>query len=116
MSEYTPDNWVILKLGGPDPHYRVLGGWFGGYLDGDSWRLNSGITSHKFDGEYWYFYGTTGSCYKCYVDSYRMGGSMSHVYQNLLDKYGEDVIQLVGDQEWNNKAWDWLLDAKVEHK
>ena len=21
---YTPDNWVIIKLKGDDPHYRVL--------------------------------------------------------------------------------------------
>ena len=32
---YTPDNWVIIKVMGDDPHYRVLVGWSGGYLDGD---------------------------------------------------------------------------------
>jgi len=41
---YNPDNWVVIKMNGDDPHYRVLAGWSGGYLDGDSWRMNSGIT------------------------------------------------------------------------
>jgi hypothetical protein len=109
---YTPDNWVVLKINLPDdPHYRVLAGWSGGYLEGDSWRLNSGITSHEFDGDDWYFYGSSGSCYECYVDSYRMSGSMSHVYQNLINKYGEDVIQLLEDQEWNKKGWDWIIKS-----
>ena len=21
---YNPDNWVVIKIGGDDPHYRVL--------------------------------------------------------------------------------------------
>ena len=28
---YTPDNWVVIKIKGDDPHYRVLAGWSGGY-------------------------------------------------------------------------------------
>jgi len=114
---YTPDSWVILKINLPDDlHYRVLGGWSGGYLDGDSWKLNSGITSHEFDGDYWYFYGSSGSCYKCYVDSYRMSGIMAGVYKQLLEEYGEDVIQLVEDQEWDKKEWDWIIKNELARK
>jgi hypothetical protein len=36
MTEYTPNKWIIVKVTGEDPHYRVLGSWQGGYLDGDS--------------------------------------------------------------------------------
>ena len=32
MNEYNPDNWVIIKIKGDDPHYRVLAGWSGGYF------------------------------------------------------------------------------------
>lgn len=114
---YTPDSWVVLKINNPkDPHYRVLGGWSGGYLDGDSWRLNSGITRHEFDGDYWYFYGSSGSCYKCYVDSYRMSSIMVGIYKQLVDKCGEDVIQLVEDQEWNKKGWDWIIKNELARK
>ena len=106
---YTPDHWAVLKINGQNPHYRVLAGWSRGYLDGDSWRLNSGVTSHEFDGDYWSFYGSSGSCYKCYVDNYRISGTMAGVYNQLLENYGEDVIQLVEDQEWNKKEWDWVI-------
>ncbi len=47
MSEYTPDRWVVLKIKegkGTFPFYKVLGGWSGSYIYGDSWRMNSGIT------------------------------------------------------------------------
>jgi len=49
MSEYNPDSWVIIKITVPDQKtiYKVLGGWSGGYLDGDSWQLNSGIAKVK---------------------------------------------------------------------
>ena len=35
MTNYNPDNWVVIKMSGNDPHYRVLAGWSGGYLDGE---------------------------------------------------------------------------------
>lgn len=100
---YEPDNWVILKIGGAPRHYRVLGGWFGGYLRGNSWRLNSGIKRHDFDGDYWTFYGSSGSPYKCYVDNYRMNSTMLGVYNQLkeLDGYAVEVLE---DQEWNKKT------------
>ena len=64
----TPDRWVILKL--RDNDYRVFGVWFGGYLDGDMWRLNSGIVKVEQDEDYYYFTGASGSCYKCNKKSY----------------------------------------------
>lgn len=106
VDDYTPDIWVILKIDGDDPHYRVLGGWYGGYLDPDSWRLNSGITKHDFDGDYWYFYGSSGSCYKCYVDSYRMNTVTGGVYKQLREKWN---VSLLEDQEWVKEDWDWII-------
>ena len=41
----TPDKWVIIKIGSDsESSFKVFGSWAGGYLDGDRWRLNSGIT------------------------------------------------------------------------
>jgi len=105
---YKPDNWVIIKLKGNDPHYRVLAGWSGGYLNGNSWRLNSGITHHEFDGDYWYFKGSTNSCYKCYVDSYGLRMNTAPVWAKLQELHG-DKVEMLEDQEWNTKGWDWVL-------
>lgn len=108
VRNYYPDSWVILEIKGDDPHYRVLGGWSGGYLHGDSWRLNSGITRHEFDGDYWYFYGSSGSCYLCYLDSYGLRKSTIGVWKTLKEKYN-GKIEIVKDQEWVSKDWDWIL-------
>jgi len=74
---YTPDRWMILKITGADPHYRVFGSWFGGYLGSDSWRMNSGIVSVEQDGEYFIFKGSSGSEYHCHKKTY---GSSSYGY------------------------------------
>jgi hypothetical protein len=87
MNNYFPDNWVVIKLKGDDPHYRVLAGWSGGYTTGDSWRMNSGITRHEFDGDYWYFYGSSGSFYKCYVDSYGLRMNNAYIWEQLQEKH-----------------------------
>ena len=44
MSVYQPDNWIIVELPN-NTGYKILAGWSGGYLHGNSWRLNSGIKS-----------------------------------------------------------------------
>ena len=101
---HKPDVWIIIKIHSDNPHYRVLAGWYGGYLAGDSWRLNSGIIGHEFDGDYWYFKGTSGSVYKCYVDSYGLKMSNAPALEALGDK-----VSLVPDQAWIKKDWDWIL-------
>ena len=83
MNEYTPSNWVIVKT----PHcHKVLAGWRGGYLDGDDWRMNSGITKIDFDDEHYYFYGETGSCYKCKTDRYGLELNICGIAAQLQER------------------------------
>lgn len=67
---HNPDNWMIIKIIGSDPHYRVFGSWYGGYGGSDSWRMNSGIVSVREDGNYFIFKGSSGSEYTCHKDTY----------------------------------------------
>lgn len=76
----TPDKWLILKV---NDHYRVFGTWSGGYLDGDSWRMNSGITKVEEDDEHYLFTGSSGSVYKCRKTAY---GSTGYGY-SVIDTY-----------------------------
>ena len=71
MGEYLPDNWVVLKISPKNeaPHYRVLGGWSGGYLYGSSWRMNSGIVKVFEDDVSYTFVGKSGSKYVCRKNS-----------------------------------------------
>lgn len=83
----TPENWVILKIEGNETYYRVFGGWRGGYLDGDRWKLNSGIVGIEQDADYYYFEGHSGSCYKCHKNSYDgFSFYVKGVLDNIIEK------------------------------
>jgi hypothetical protein len=87
MSEYMPDRWVVLKISnGEEVIYKVMGGWYGGYLGADSWRMNSGITKVELDGDTYKFYGHSGSVYLCPKNNYGMTVFMSSVLP-----YSDDV-------------------------
>ena len=81
----TPTKFLILKF---DDFSKVFASWYGGYLDGDSWSLNSGIEKVEDDGDSWLFYGFSGSVYQCRKDSY---GTHAYGYA-LLTSWGERGI------------------------
>jgi hypothetical protein len=102
---YTPDNWVVIKLSGRDPHYRVLAGWSGGYTHGTSWRMNSGITRVEEDENHFYFYGASGSCYACNKESYYLKSNIAYVWNELHNKHGDQVEIMPEDTDWINLDW-----------
>jgi len=92
---YTPDNWVILKINYDTKiFYKILAGWSGGYLDGDSWRMNSGITKVEVDGNYYLFHGSSGSVYKCHKDSETLRMNNTYIYEKLMKFHGDDVSRI----------------------
>ena len=87
MNYYIPDKWVVVKIeGGEFPlTYKVFGCWYGGYLNGDSWKMNSGITKVTKEEDCYLFEGYSGSIYKCFKGNYG-----THMYgQGVLN----DIIQ-----------------------
>jgi len=88
MSDYNPDKWVVVKITGKDtpPVHKVFASWYGGYLDGDSWKLNSGITRAYEDGQRVMFDGSSGSTYACHKASYGTNLYGQGVLNNLIDK------------------------------
>lgn len=106
---YTPDNWVVIKLSGDDPHYRILAGWSGGYTTGDSWRMNSGITRVEEDEHYFYFYGTSGSCYDCRKTAYCLRKNNVYVWSQLQELHGDKVELMPEDTDWMNM--DWIING-----
>jgi hypothetical protein len=107
MKNYTPDNWVVIKMKSDAPHYRVLAGWSGGYLDGDAWRMNSGITRVENDGDRYKFYGSSGSCYSCYKESYCIRMNNAHIWAQLQELHGDKVELIPEDTDWMKV--DWIL-------
>lgn len=104
---HTPDNWVVIKIGGKDPHYRVLAGWSGGYLYGTSWQLNSGIVRVKEASNYFDFYGHSGSCYRCNKSSYGLRMNNAYVWDQLKEKHGDKVELMPEDTNW--MEMDWII-------
>lgn len=106
MSEYTPHNWVVLKIAADgNTSYKVLGGWSGGYLDGDSWRFNSGIVRVVEENKSIEFYGSSGSCYVCRKDSYELTAAIAGIYNQLKEAFGDDVEMMPEDTDWVNVEW-----------
>ena len=102
---YQPDNWVVIKIKESKydtGFYKVLGGWSGGYLDGDSWRINSGITEVKEDGHFYEFYGHSGSCYRCHKRSYGLRMNNAGVYNELKENedFENQVYLMPEDTDW----------------
>jgi len=106
MTEYTPDNWVVLKITqGEETLYKVLGGWSGGYLDGDYWRLNSGITGVEKQAYLYGFYGSSGSVYWCHQGSYYLTMANAGIYNKLKKHFGEAVELMPEDTNWHEVKW-----------
>ncbi len=109
MSYYTPDSWVLIrvKTPGEDMHFRVLAGWGGGYLSGNSWKLNSGITSFTEDDRTVKFTGESGSVYECYKSGERFTGYTAAVYAGLqkdLTSQGGTIFEHIDFEEFR-KEW-----------
>lgn len=104
---YNPDSWVVLKVpqnlviqDSKEVIYKVLGGFAGGYLYSDAWRMNSGITEVCFEDGYYNFYGYTGSCYVCHPESYGLRMSTCGIYNSLREMHGDSIELLDKNTDW----------------
>jgi hypothetical protein len=94
--EYVPDAWVILRIDyGSEIIHKVLGGWYGGYTAGDSWRLNSGITRVERDGDSRYrIHGYSGSTYLVHKDTQRTTMLMASIIDRLREAADVQVVDI----------------------
>lgn len=99
--EYRPERWLMVRLSNDGKiHYRIFAVWFGGYLNGDSWQLNSGVVSLTETEKEYSFRGTSGSLYVCHKNCYGSSGYGFGVLNNLIDKsieYGT-VIEVLPEK------------------
>jgi hypothetical protein len=108
MSLYYPDKWSLIKIQGKDPHYRVFGSWSGGYLSGDSWRMNSGIVRVEETDDTFKFFGSSGSCYECSKEMYGFNAYGFGVAKSYEEKLGsdfsilneEEALSIISKEDW----------------
>jgi hypothetical protein len=103
----TPNRWVVVKIGTEDPIYKVFATWNGGYLDGDSWKMNSGIKSIEEDEESLLFNGYSGSVYHCFKNAYGTNSYSQGVLDDMIKKAKEvypdkPIAMLPEDTDWIN--------------
>jgi hypothetical protein len=103
--DYAPDQWMLIQITGTDPHYRVFGSWSGSYLNGDSWRLNSGIKSVKQVGDYYFFYGHSGSVYRCHKEMYGSTPYVLSVAQGMAERSGATMYLMDEPEDILNFNW-----------
>lgn len=106
MSTYIPDKWVVVKIEGEDVPltYKVFACWYGDFLKGDSWKMNSGIVKVTKEEDYYLFEGYSGSVYKCYEESYGI-----HLYgHGVLEEIIEKSKQVEVDVQILSKNTNWL--------
>ena len=104
MSTNYPYKWVVLKITyKSEIIYKVLAGFAGGYLYGNSWQINSGVESVEMHDDRICFNGFSGSKYICHPDSYGMNMDMQSVYDRIVSQQVDDyVVELL------DKDTDWL--------
>ena len=79
---------------------RVLGGWRGGYLDGDAWRINSGIQAIDADDVEYRFLGRSASVYLCHRGGYRMSRIMASGLEELKRQPTVVEAEVLEDRDW----------------
>lgn len=84
---YCPNVWVAVRIHDSKTDssiYKIYGGWLGGFAKGDSWRLNSGISSIVDYKDHWLVYGHSGSAYTCYKNLEGLQ-KMTHYLRSVLE-------------------------------
>lgn len=103
----TPHGWIVIKISKenePDV-YKVFASWRGGYLDGDSWKLNSGIKRVEETEDKYIFHGYSGSEYHCKKTYY---GICSGYAESILDSLTRKIIESGCDVEELSATFDYL--------
>lgn len=90
----TPDAWVIIKVNHEGKQFqKILSGWSGSYLYGDSWRLSSDIKNvDKAHSEFYAVVETmSGSVYNLYYQANELRMSNAGIYNQLKEQFGDSV-------------------------
>ena len=97
---YEPEEWVLVQV--DEDLVKVFGGWRGGYISGDSWRMNSGIEKVERDRDgYWLFTGYSGTVYKCHKDAYRINSPYNNsilATQNLTPMKKAEALRFIQEK------------------
>ena len=108
---YSFDGFALIKITNPDETYfKVFGSSSGGYLDGDVWRVNSGVVKVLVNDTHYAFIGHTGSCYV----APKAGGHISIYNHSVLDNFlQEEGVCLVENKDIEKELLEHGIEVEV---
>jgi len=92
-----PDKWSIIKQTHEDGEiwYRLFANFYGGYVNGDSWRINSGIDVVKEDDKSFTINGAkSNTIYMCNKKSYGITSYGMLVFSSLQSEVLDHGVKL----------------------
>lgn len=90
----APDAWVIIEVNHEGEQFqKIVSGWSGSYLYGDSWRMSSRIKKIEINVNQDYYNVTTDSGSEYVLWKSRQGLRMSNagIYEQLKQKFGDSI-------------------------
>ena len=100
----NPDAWQVIRVDAPEgPIYKVFATWYGSYLSGSSWQLNSGICAVRIKEKTIEFDGYSGSTYVVpnHEHCYRTDAYTGSVLAGIIEKAEYEVQILPFDTDWS---------------
>ena len=93
-----PDKWLIMKIDNTETiFYKVFASWSGSFLNGDSWKINSGIKDVLEDEKSWDIIGYSSSIYSCGKGKYGITVYGSSVLDDMLKKAPEGFVTVLDE-------------------
>jgi hypothetical protein len=87
----TPDKWVIISV---DGRKHVLAGFYGGYLEGDSWRRSTEIESYIDEDNYYQVVTKSGTEYTLFKHQEGLTNTTSNIYNVMVDLAKEKNMEV----------------------
>ena len=108
---YYPDGWFLVQINNREiQYYKIFGSWAGGYLDGDAWRMNSGVVKCEYKDNRYLFYGASGSIYSCHEESYgRTTAYNGQILQDIIQN-SHGTIQAIPFLPDNLTNYKWGIN------
>ncbi len=97
-SRYKPDSWELVHVIPKDTsadYYRILAGWSGSYMYGNSWKLSSGCEQVLDEGNSWRVPQSSGSVYILRKNSEHTSLAVTGVLQSIIQSNPETKIEIV---------------------
>ena len=103
---YKPERWVVIKIKEDNQtFYKLLGGWSGSYLEGQSWRMNSGISEIVLEDDFYLVKGFSGSIYKCHKNGYGTNLVMNGIIAQMKSSKNYQ-IEVLEDQDFSQMSFN----------